>query len=277
VIAQRKSNDIANELKKLHLEIESLRREQKDVVKRAYDLEKRNLRLAELNQAKDEFIAIASHQLRTPATGVKQYIALLIDGYSGPLKQSQKLFLQKAYESNERQLRIIDDLLQVARIDSDSFKIVAIKTDITKLVTDTVNELKKDADNHKITLVLNKPKRSIKARVDVPRFRMVIENLLENAMHYSLPDTTVTTVLEEREDYIMITIQDEGVGISPKDIPKLFQKFSRIPNPLSLEVGGSGLGLYWADRMVKFHGGLIEVTSKLGSGSAFIIKIPLYQ
>ncbi len=255
-------------------ELDVLRTEQQELSKRASQLERSNLRLAELSQSKDEFIAIASHQLRTPATGVKQYIALLLEGYTEPLTPSQILFLQKANQSNDRQLQIIDDLLQVARIDSSSFRLKTERADISELVNYTLSELHEKAESRRQELIFKPPKIKVEALVDIAKFRMVIENLVENAINYSDEGKSIAIKLHRNDDFVVVSVEDQGVGIDSEDLPKLFQKFSRVPNLLSVEVGGTGLGLYWADKIVKLHGGNIEVRSKAGKGSTFIVKIP---
>lgn len=273
----KKKNGGLSKYRQLLNEIETLRIEQADLSKRADTLVRRNLRLAELNQAKDEFIAVASHQLRTPATGVKQYIGLLLEGYSDALSENQKFFLKRAYESNDRQLHIIDDLLRVARIDSSTFKLAKDEIDIRELVVNVINELRKKAENRNQKIIYSASQRTMLARVDAPRLRMVVENLVDNGLKYSLDNTPVKVSLAKSKAEICITVADEGVGISPEDFHKLFQKFSRIANPLSVEIGGSGLGLYWADKIVKLHGGVIEVSSGLGKGSVFKVIIPIIE
>lgn len=274
MVIQKQVSDVQDEFNYLRQELVRLRSEQKVLHKRARGLEKRNLLLAELNQSKDDFIAIASHQLRTPATGVKQYIGLLLEGYTDPVTPSQELFLQKALLSNDRQLQIIDDLLQVARIDSASFRLKAEEANLTQLVTQTVLELASKAKSNKQLLSVKVPKTKVKALADVAKMRMVLENLIENAINYSNPDTEIKVQLRSYATFAHISITDQGVGISKQDLSKLFQKFSRVPNSLSVEVGGTGLGLYWADKVAKLHGGSISVESTLGEGTIFTVKIP---
>jgi signal transduction histidine kinase len=110
--------------------------------------------------------------------------------------------------------------------------------------------------------------------VDPNRLRMVLENIIDNAMNYSLPNKTIKVAVRSSAETVKISVQDQGVGIDKNDFPKLFQKFSRIPNPLSVEVGGSGLGLYWAHKIVLLHNGTIEVKSTIGHGSTFTVILP---
>jgi len=270
-----KEKALSPPIKELEELIENLISEQRALNRRVSSLQRRNLRLEELNTLKDEFIAVASHQLRTPATGVKQYIGLLLEGYADPLTPSQRLFLENAEESNDRQLQIIDDLLQVARIDSESFKLSMTKVDLKSIVDESLKGLRDKIKNHKQKVEYIEPSKKIMIKGDGERLRMMFENLIDNAINYSSPDKKICVKVSANKGLAKIEIKDEGVGISRQDFPKLFQKFSRIPNPLSVEVGGTGLGLYWALKVAKLHGGNIEVKSHLNQGSTFTVTLPL--
>lgn len=263
-----------DEISLLEEQIERLVIEQRSINRRAASLQRRNLRLEELNRLKDEFIAVASHQLRTPATAVKQYLGLLLEGYADPLTEGQKLFLERAFESNERQLNIVDDLLQIARIDSESFRLKLSRIEVRKVVREAAAELQDKLAKRKQRVVYEFPRRKYLVNGDAERLLMVFENLIDNASNYSPPDTTIHIDLHFSKGFTMVDIHDQGVGIDRRDYPKLFQKFSRIPNPLSVEVGGTGLGLYWAYKIVRLHGGDIRVKSKLGEGSTFTVVLP---
>jgi len=262
------------EIEQLEAQISMLINEQRSLSRRVTSLQRRNIRLQELNNLKDEFIAVASHQLRTPATGVKQYIGLLLEGYADPITPSQKLFLEKAEDSNNRQLKIIDDLLQVARIDSESFKLNLSKVDVNSLLQSTVEDLREKISRKHQAVLYVRPRRKIYAKGDAERLRMVFENLIENASNYSQEDTNIEVRVRSASGKVIIDIKDHGVGINRLDFPKLFQKFSRIPNELSVEAGGTGLGLYWAYKIAQLHEGDIKVKSHLGEGSTFTVELP---
>jgi signal transduction histidine kinase len=261
----------------LEARILQLMTEQRALNRRATKLQRRNLRLEELNRIKDEFIAVASHQLRTPATGVKQYIGLLLEGYADPLTESQLLFLEKANESNNRQLRIIDDLLQVARIDSESFKLQLSEIGVRKVLREVGDDLHEKITERNQEITYDVPKKIIPIKADSERLRMVFENLIDNASNYSPPNSEIKVVLRASKGWAYVDIIDKGVGIDRRDFPKLFQKFSRIPNALSVERGGTGLGLYWAYKICQLHGGDIRIKSKLGVGSIFTVVLPIAE
>jgi len=235
----------------------------------------RNEELISLNQSKDEFIAITSHQLRTPATGVKQYLGLLLEGYADPLTPSQQTFIEKAYENNERQLHIVDDILRVAQLDLDKIKLNREVYDLAEVIKSAVGALagRLGRRGQKAKLIL--PEKPVLAKVDTEELRLVIENILENASNYSPEGKTISIKLDTaKSGTAKISIKDRGVGISKQDIPKLFQKFSRINNPLSNTVNGTGLGLYFSKKIVELHGGQIKVRSIPEKSTTFIILLP---
>lgn len=229
-----------------------------------------------LNSTKDEFISLASHQLRTPATGVKQYVGMLLEGYVGTLQEEQEAMLRYAYESNERQLKIIDDLLNVAHVDAGKVKVEKKPCNLLPLVHNVLQEQLSKFKSRDQKLVFNKPDDPIQAPVDARLIRMVVENLVDNAGKYTPEGRQIRVKVSEkaRPKCAVITIQDQGVGIDKEDFSKLFQKFSRVSNPLSETVGGTGLGLYWVKRVIDLHDGNIKVTSTVGKGTTFTIELP---
>lgn len=230
--------------------------------------------LIELNQAKDEFISIASHQLRTPATGVKQYVGMLLEGMFGELSGPQRELLSKAYESNERQLKIVSDLLKVARVDAGKVVLRKSEADVNTLVKAIVDEEKAIATERGQTVKFSRAKEPATAWVDQDTIRMVFENLIDNASKYSERDTSIDVSVRVLKKMIRVRIADKGVGIDDEDLARLFEKFSRIHNPLSTQAGGSGLGLYWAKKIVDLHNGTIEVTSEPDKGTTFTVNLP---
>ena len=228
-----------------------------------------------LQQAKDDFISIASHQLRTPATAVKQYVGMFLEGYAGRLTPLQKKLLKRAYESNERQLTIIEDLLNVARVDAGNMKLNIATTDLVQILESVINEQMNKVVNRRQTIRLSSSSTEVAVNIDAERIRMVFENLIDNAIKYTPEDKNIDVRIRRNPNSAEVKIIDEGVGIAPDDIEKLFRKFSRVPNSLSIESGGTGLGLYWAERIVKLHKGHIKISSKVGKGSTFSVRLPL--
>ncbi len=237
-------------------------------------LKQQRAELVALNRSKDEFISLASHQLRTPATGVKQFLGMVLEGYVGELNEGQKELLSFAQISNERQLVIVNDLLEVAQVDAGKVTLHKTTTNIVRLVQDVIDELmpKFVKRNQKISLKRRDPE--LLTEVDARRMRMVLENLIDNAGKYTPAGKNISVRVKGTKNGICIAIKDEGVGIAQKDLGKLFHKFTRLDNPLSISAGGSGLGLYWAQKIVDLHGGTITVDSELNKGSMFTVTVP---
>lgn len=238
-------------------------------------LERQRQELELLNQAKDEFISLASHQLRTPASGVKQFLGLLREGYAGEMSELQKEFIERAYEGNDRQLELVNDLLRVAQVDAGRIMLKATTEDIASIIKDVISEQQSSFEKRKQKIFLKGLNHPLKAKVDKARFRMVLENIVSNASKYTPEGGEITITGSKKNRAIEIAISDTGVGIPKVAQAKLFSKFSRIPNELSDVVGGSGLGLYWAHKIMELHGGSIEVSSKLHKGSTFTVIVPL--
>lgn len=236
--------------------------------------EQRIQHLMQLNRSKDEFISIASHQLRTPATGVKQYVGMLLEGFVGEVANEQRVLLEKAYESNERQLKIVADLLKVAQVDAG--KVMLSKRNV--MISDFVGRIVREqtplihARQQMIEHIPLEP--DIAVPIDEASIRMVLENIIDNASKYSEEGANITVTVQQKRDMVHISVIDEGVGINPQDKSRLFEKFSRLDNSLSTKVGGTGLGLYWARKIVNLHNGKIGYISNKGPGTTFIIKLP---
>jgi PAS domain S-box-containing protein len=237
-------------------------------------LRQQRSQLVALNKSKDEFISLASHQLRTPASAVKQYVGMILEGYAGDLSPQQHGLLKTAYESNERQLTIVDDLLKVAHVDSGKMKLKKRAVNLVRLLESVIDD-QADIFRSRNQVVHFKPVVGrVMATVDEPHMRMAFENLISNAGKYSHHNKQIDITIQEDKTSIAVAIADKGVGISQDDMHKLFQKFSRIENPLSVAVGGNGLGLYWTKHIVAMHKGKIDVISEQGKGSVFTVRIP---
>lgn len=240
---------------------------------RARDLSAQKERAVEL--AKDELLSLASHQLRTPATGVKQYVGMVLQGFAGKITASQRKLLEKAYASNDRQLRIINEILHLAKIDSGRIVLAKQPTDLSDLVSDIVGEQRPDIETSKHTIKVSLPKKPLIVYADTHMLRMAIENLLSNAIKYTHSGGHITIKVHGDKTNAFVVIGDTGIGIHLNDIDKIFSQFSRLPNAMSLQVGGTGIGLYLAKNLVELHQGSISVTSTPGEGSVFTITLPL--
>ena len=232
--------------------------------------------LIALNVAKDEFVSIASHQLRMPATGVKQYIGLLLQGYAGVLSDAQLTILRAAYDSNERQLDIISNLLSTSRLDAGKVQPHKKVSDLVLLTQQVLLELQDKITDRKQKVTFEHKAKPVYVFVDERLMLMVIENLLDNASKYSPEGRAIDlSLVTTREHEAVLNVRDHGYGIPRADQQKLFQKFSRIENPETENIAGTGLGLYWAKKVVDLHDGNIKLKSSNKNGSTFAVTLPL--
>lgn len=237
-------------------------------------LRKQQQELTALNEAKDEFISLASHQLRTPATAIKQLLGVLLEGYQGDVPDAQLPLIQKAYDANDRQISIVNSLLQVAQIDAGKVILRKSSVDISELLQDVIDEQADTVAKRRQTVRYERGARPHNAEVDQKYLRMALENIVDNASKYTPSGGTITIDCRIVGRELAISVIDTGVGIPEEQLPNLFQKFVRISNELSQKVSGSGLGLYWVREVIQLHGGRIAVTSKPGEGTAVTLYVP---
>jgi signal transduction histidine kinase len=190
---------------------------------------------------------------------------MLLEEYMGQLSPEQKDFVQRAYDSNERQLSTINDLLQVAQLDVDTVVLHREVCDAVKFVRASLHEQRRLAAARGQQILLH-TQVAIDARVwiDTLRLRLALDNIIDNARKYSSDNTVVVITVTAADKHVTIAVADQGVGIDQKDFPKLFKRFSRIQNPRSIMVGGAGIGLYLAKRIIDAHQGAITVRAALG-------------
>lgn len=239
-------------------------------------LRQQQLELESLNQSKDEFVSLASHQLRTPATIIKQLLGVMLQGYLGELSAEHYKVIQKAYASNERQLSIVNSLLKVAQLDAGKVVLKKLPTDIPRFITSIVDEQAEVAAERDQKVHIHiKDAAHIELELDQENIRMAVENILDNASKYTPIEGSIDILVDTHKEWLRIAIKDTGVGIAPDDMDKLFRRFSRIPNELPNTRHGSGLGLYWANKIIELHDGNIDVQSQCDHGSTFTIQLPL--
>ena len=254
---------------------ENEQRNQYETEKRLELLTEQRNALVKINKTKDDFIALASHQLRTPATAVKQYIRLLLDDFFGPIPAAQAEYLQIAYDSNERQLTVINDLLKTAQLDSSTFKLDSKSHNIVAVAQEAVADLQTIVKIRNQTVVFESSHKTIPIMADPIEMKLVLVNLLENASKYSYPGAEISVSIVKKATSMLISITDTGVGINKDNQKRIFDKFTRVDNDLSDTVTGNGLGLYWVKQITEKHKGTITLASELKKGSTFTVKLPL--
>ncbi len=239
-----------------------------------------NNELQKLDQMKTEFLSLASHQLRTPLTSIKGYASMVLEGSFGKLTKKVREPVRRIFESSNVLAKIIADLLDVSKIEQGGLQYEMITFSLASMAQSVVDEqiINAKARKIKLSLSLKQPGRYA-LKGDQNKLRQVVVNLVDNAIKYTDPGGEVTVHLEKKkrgdQKLIRLSVVDNGRGIEPENIKKLFQKFSRGTAGKKTNMGGSGLGLYLARQIAKAHAGDLWAESEgVGKGSSFIAEFP---
>ena len=250
----------------------------KEVEKATEELVKANEQLKQLDQAKSDFISIASHQLRTPLTVVKGYVSMILERNFGEVGEKQVGPLEKVYESNERLIQLVENLLNVSRIESGRLQFSFKEYQLEDMVDSVVEELSSYAKKKNLNLVWNRPASPLpKVYIDEEKVRQVVMNLTDNSIKYTQKGT-VSVSLKQVGDDLQFCVSDSGMGILASDLPNLFKKFSRGTGTSLVHTEGTGLGLYVARQMIEAHKGKTWAESEGEyKGSKFFFTLPIIK
>jgi len=239
-------------------------------------LEVANKELARINQAKSDFLSMASHQLKTPLSIIKGYVSMTLEGSFGKITKKISEQLEKVFISNERLISLVEDLLNLSRVEEGRMKYDWSEEDISNIARQVVEEVQMAAEHKHLKLIWKPPEEKFYARVDMNKMRNVIFNMVDNAIKYT-DKGTITITITRHEKSVRVSVADTGRGISAPQIQKLFTKFTRvIEGKSNLTTSGFGLGLYVARLIVEEHKGRIWAESAgLGKGSTFVLELPL--
>lgn len=240
------------------------------------DLHKAYENLKVLNKLKDEFLSVASHELRTPMTIVKSYLWMLEKQKAGKMNPKQMEYLQKALEGTQRMIALINDMLDISRFEQKKISFDLRQINICEAITDTLVNFEIEAKEKGVSLSLGEECKEIFVDADEVKLRDVLTNLVGNAIKFT-KEGSVTIGITEEEEYVKIWIRDTGSGIDPADLEKLFHKFGRIDNSYTIasDAGGTGLGLYIVKMYIEGMGGRVGAWSQgLGKGSTFWFTLP---
>jgi signal transduction histidine kinase len=224
-----------------------------------------------LMKSKSEFVTIASHQLRTPTTGLHWALESLHKD-SNKLDETTKMLVDGAFTQSEILLKIIDDLLGIAKIEEGRFGYVFANTDIVEFLNKILGQILPIAQHASVSLYFDKPQEVLPpVIVDPQKLAMVVSNLVENAIRYNVKNGTVTVGVKRAAEgpFVEVVVKDTGIGIAEEDVKKLFTKFFRAENAVKLQTEGSGLGLYIVRNIVQAHGGTIWAESARERGTTF--------
>lgn len=239
------------------------------------ELARSNRQLQKLDSAKNDFISMASHQLRTPLTSIKGYLDMLLEGDFGPLTDAQRQVVSEAFSSSERMVQLINDFLSVSRLQTGKFIINLQPTRLDRLVKEEVMLLAVVATQRNIQLKTHVARGIPPIQADGEKLRQVIMNMIDNAIYYSRPDSTVHISLKIEQSAIVFLVEDTGIGVPKAEQAELFGKFFRATNARQRRPDGTGVGLFLARKVIAEHDGEIIFSSIEGKGSTFGFRLPL--
>ena len=234
-----------------------------------------NRQLQRLDEAKNEFISMASHQLRTPLTSIKGYLDMMLEGDLGKISPTQRAVLREAFSSSERMVRLINDFLNVSRLQTGKFTIDKQSVDIAQILRDEVSLLKVVADQRSVEMVLKIDKKIPSLAVDSEKIRQVMLNMIDNAIYYSSPHKKVVITLKSSGKMIEFSVKDSGIGVPKSEQANIFGKFFRGTNAKKRRPDGTGVGLFLAKKVILSHDGEMIFESEEGKGSTFGFKLPV--
>lgn len=261
---------------------ENLSREQEQgaqlLVRRDLELSRANEQLHKLDEVKSNFITVVAHQLRTPLSGIKWTLNLLLKGDLGTLSSEQQDFLLKAYESNDRMISLVNDLLSADRIESGKIRYQFASVSLLEVIDAAFFEISPIATAKGVAIQFdNRPAEFPLVRADAEQIRAVLQNLLENAIKYSRAGGAVRLALSTANGEASVSIKDDGIGIPKEQQKDIFDRFFRASNAVKVETEGTGLGLFIVKSIVERHGGRIWFESEEGKGVTFYFTLPVYK
>ena len=228
-----------------------------------------NAKLKALDEAKDEFISMASHQLRTPLTSIKGYLSMVIEGDAGQVNEQQKSMLSQAFFSSQRMVYLISDLLNVSRLKTGTFVIERRLVNLATMVREEMDQLKETAKTRQLTINYKQPTDFPALMLDETKTRQVVMNFIDNALYYTPAGGQIKVELRETDKTVELHVIDDGMGVPKAELPHLFTKFYRAGNARQARPDGTGLGLYMAKKVIVAEGGSILLSSVEGKGSDF--------
>jgi len=232
--------------------------------------------LRKLERVRRDFVANVSHEFKTPLTAIQGFAETLLAGAIDDA-QNRVRFLEIIVEHSRRLARLTDDLLKLSKMDADRLELEISDTSVTQFVATCLETAQRRAAEKELALIVDVPEDLPDIAADRRRLAEVLQNLLDNAIQYTLPGGQITLTAERDGREVVFTVSDTGIGIPKADQPRIFERFYRVDAARSREVGGTGLGLAIAKHLVEVHGGRLWVDSEIGQGSQFHFSVPEYE
>ena len=232
-------------------------------------LRRANEKLRQMDETKDDFISMASHQLRTPLTSIKGYTSMVLEGDAGKITGQQKKLLNQSFFSAQRMVYLIADLLNVSRLKTGKFILEPTSVNLAEVVEEEVGQLKETAESRSLKLIYSKPKKFSEVMLDDTKTRQVIMNFIDNAVYYTPTGGHIEVKVHETPSTIELRVEDDGIGVPKSEQPHLFTKFYRAGNARKKRPDGTGLGLFMAKKVIVAQGGALIFESQEGKGSTF--------
>jgi len=229
------------------------------------------------NRAKSEFLANMSHELRTPLNAILGFSEMMLMGIAGELTQKQKDYINNIYLAGEHLLKLINEILDLSKIEAGRVEIEYSDVNINKLINESLIFFKEKTFKHGIKIIVNIIDNVNNIKADEKKLKQVLVNLLSNAVKFTPDGGTIKVSAKNQGNFLEISVEDTGPGIRKEDIETLFNPFVQLESPYHKKHGGTGLGLAISKRIVEAHGGKIWVESQLNNGSRFIFRIPIQR
>lgn len=244
-------------------------------------LQSANNQLKVLDKLKNEFVSVASHELRTPMTAIKSYLWMALKGKGGQLNDKQKYYIERSYNSVDRLVRLVNDMLNISRIESGHITIDLQSVDLNTLSQEVVDEVLPRAGEVGVSVTIQKDGTLPRVLADPDKIKEVLFNLIGNSLKFTPKGGSIKVNFSHDNQFVATTITDTGAGIAPEDIGKLFQKFGLLPGSYitnQTTTGGTGLGLYISRSIIDLHHGEIKATSPgKGQGATFTFTLKEYN
>jgi len=238
-------------------------------------IKKQNIQLKKLDGVKTDFLNTTSHELRTPVSSIKGYIQMLLKHTLGDITEEQKKALEVILRNTNRLDHLIQDILDISRLESGVMKFITEKTDVTKMVNEIVETMQASADLKRIKIKIDIQKGIPDLMIDSERIKQVLLNLVDNAIKFSPDGSTINVKTRKEKEDVLFEVQDFGRGIPKNKQKKIFEKFYQVDSGIDRKFGGVGLGLTISKKIINLFGGQIWVDSTLGKGSSFKFTLPL--